>query len=648
MYTASTGWEHSYRRTARLGATPPAGPFAWYLTNQRREFVFVVFDLDPGRHGREAVERDVDELAGLLYEADLRYLVCESGPGGGVHIWVPVEPVAAAVVRAIARAAKRLLPTLDISPLTNAATGCVRPPGAPHRHGGYSTPVDQWTPITPEAAARVLSVPNDAEAIERLAVLLDAAEVDPREVEAEAVRTIEKTPRGLRLAGRRRPCDVADLLAEAPAAARGHAHLRKILVRLALARWSLPEAALLLLANVDMPGLIHLARQGGGRSRTRSPGEQAALLARQWDRAVEYAAAVRRPGATGAGDERQAEDEQAWAARLAEVVAVVGTVREAIAAEPRRWTTQAGPSDRRALEYVSELALDAVSTEIEIDCRRLAEATGMGKSTAARSLDRLCLDEWLHLVEAGRGQRASRYRLLRQVLEDAAPSSSASQHQSPSREEARGGGGTQGNPPPSADLRPTLTLRDQHRTDLRRRREIVSHDLFTHPGPDQPGLGRHVASTLAVLSGGVYKVKDLAQITGYGARTIRRHLTILDKHGIAAQSHRPPGWRRTRASLTGAARRLEAHGTRERRHRAYALDRQLYAWWLAELDWMKTRGKRTARGRAVPGQGRLILPGAPSYANRARYPRDHRGRADHRAARVHLQLAAAARRAAAA
>ncbi|MEV4009848.1 hypothetical protein AB0J35_05065 [Nonomuraea angiospora] len=131
----------------------------------------------------------------------------------------------------------------------------------------------------------------------------------------------------------------------------------------------------------------------------------------------------------------------------------------------------------------------------------------------------------------------------------------------------------------------------------------------------------------------------------YTGRTVRRHLAILEKHGLATEGHRPAGWRRTRASLTDAARRIDAHGTRERRHRAYALDRQLYAWWLAEFDWMKTRGKRTARGRTMPGQGRLILPGAPSYANRARYPRDHRGRADHRAARVHLQLAAAARRA---
>ncbi|MFI6816078.1 hypothetical protein ACIBG7_26985 [Nonomuraea sp. NPDC050328] len=64
---------------------------------------------------------------------------------------------------------------------------------------------------------------------------------------------------------------------------------------------------------------------------------------------------------------------------------------------------------------------------------------------------------------------------------------------------------------------------------------------------------------------------------------------------------------------------------------------------------MRIRPQRAHRsGPAVPGLGRLIPPGAPSHANRPRYPRNHHGRADHRAARVHLQLAAMARQAAAA
>jgi hypothetical protein len=85
--------------------------------------------------------------------------------------------------------------------------------------------------------------------------------------------------------------------------------------------------------------------------------------------------------------------------------------------------------------------------------------------------------------------------------------------------------------------------------------------------------------------------------------------------------------------LDTVARRIGATGVRERRHRAYAIERTAYGWWLAELERMHTPGPRR---RTVLGQARLILAGAPNHANRDRYPRDRRGRADHRAARRRL------------
>ncbi|MFC6582117.1 hypothetical protein [Planomonospora parontospora] len=614
----------------KLGELPPIGPFAWYLANRAHEFEFIVFDLD---RGRGDVERDAAELMELLEAADVRYLVCVSGPGRGLHVWVPVVPTAAAVVRCLARAAARRLPSLDLSPLTNPRTGCVRPPGAPHRHGGISTPVDQWIPITPQAAAAVLAEPNDGQALKRLAVLLDAATPEPAQIEAEAVRTIEQGPRGPRLAGRRHPCDVAELLATTPEAERGHAQLARILVRLALARWSAPEAVRLLEANLEAPGLIHLRRQGGARSRLRGPGERAALIARQWDRAVAYAATLRPEAAPvdGAQDDvEQSAPAEDWDARLAAVVPLVASVRHAIAAEPSRWSTQAGPADRRALEYVLELALDAVSDEIEVDCRRLGLATGMGRSTAARALRRLALDEWLSLAVEGEGQRAHRYRVLPRTLEDAATTDPA---------EAFAEGGTQGNPPQVREVRRHRVAREHLREDLRSRRELLSHDVFAHPCPaqGQAGLGRHVAVTTVALSTGLYKVNDLVRATGYSPRTIQRHLEILQTHRLARRSDRPtPGaWRRTRTSLATVAARIGSAGTTERRHRAYSIERDTYAWWLAELAWMTTKGKRR---RATPGQSRLVLAGLPRWGNRDRYPRDHRGRADHRAARVDLAM----------
>ncbi|MFC4062763.1 hypothetical protein ACFOWE_31100 [Planomonospora corallina] len=72
-----------------------------------------------------------------------------------------------------------------------------------------------------------------------------------------------------------------------------------------------------------------------------------------------------------------------------------------------------------------------------------------------------------------------------------------------------------------------------------------------------------------------------------------RHLEILQRHRLARSGARPaPGtWQRTRTSLTSTARRIGAAGARERRHRTYAIERDAYAWWLAELAWMRTKGK---------------------------------------------------------
>ncbi|MFB9891528.1 hypothetical protein [Planobispora takensis] len=631
---AGDAWAHTYTATAKLGEDPPAGPFAWYLTNARREFEFIVFDLD---RGRGDVERDADELMSVLEAADIRYLVCVSGPAHGLHLWVPTEPMAAAVVRALARAAARRLPTLDISPLTNARTGCVRPPGAPHRHGGISIPVDQWVPITPEATAAVLAERNPAEAIERLAVLLDVMTSAPDQIEAEAVRTIETTPNGPRLAGRRHPVDVAELLATTPEPGAGHAHLARILVQLALARWSAPEVARLLEDHLQAPGLVHLRRQGGARSRHRGPGERAALISRQWERAVAYAATLRPPAAPTGGQDDDAEQQNApadeWDVRLAAVVPLVTGVRAAIAAEPGRWSTPAGPADRRALEYVLELALQTARQEIELDCRRLALATGMGRSTAARALERLILDEWLELAARGEGQRAHRYRVRARSVDDAAVSPVTNEVP---RSVAQGG--TQGNPPQVRAVQRLREARARHCSELSTRRTLVSHDVFAHPyrARGQAGLGSHVAGTAALLDTGLYKVQDMAQATGYSLRTTRRHLEILRSHRLARTSERPePGaWRRTRTRLDTVAARIGVAGTTERRHRAYAIERETYAWWRAELEWMTTTGKRQP---PPPGQERLLLVGASRWANRERYPRDGRGRADHRAARAELR-----------
>ncbi|SDI47149.1 hypothetical protein SAMN05421505_15520 [Sinosporangium album] len=641
MRDESGEWAHAYEAEVRLGATAPQGPYAWYLTDARGMWRFLVLDFDASRGDAGDVARDLAGAREVLAAADVEHLVCRSGPAGGMHVWVSADLVSADLVRAVAVAAARRWPTLDLSPLTNRRTGCVRPPGAPHRAGGWSRPEGGA-----ERAAAILSRPVEAEAIQRLAVLLDA-DLAVAEAAEAAVRAVEQGQDGPRLAGRRRPCDVADLLAVEVAAGQGHAHLARVLVRLALARWSRAEAVALVEAHLSAPGLVHVRRQGGARERVRGVGERAALLERQWARAVAYAATLRREV------DGQEPEEGEWPRRVAGVVATVAGVRRAVegAAAEGRWARQSGPADRRALEFALEMALEAVAGEVELDCRRVALACGMGKTTAARALRRLCLDGWLALVEAGEGRRAHRYRVLQQpdcpaAAELATSPPDDAQAQAVTRD-ALGGGGTQAIPrpaeAPSLPCAPDVA-RTRHRAELAARREITGHDLYTHPRPGQPGLGAHTAATAAALATGLYNVKDLAQATGYTAATTRRHLTGLRTHNLARPTTTAATtWRPTATSPDRVTRRIGAAGVRARRARAYALDRAIWAWWLDELAWMRTPGKR--RGRAAgPGQQPLILVGAPTWSRRARYPRDDRGRADHHAARTQIDQPTAAER----
>ena len=94
---------------------------------------------DGWRSAYLARSRSREDLLDLLDRAGADYLVAESGPGGGRHVWAALaEPVDAETVAGLARLMRHLCPTLDLAPLTNPATGCVRPPGAPHRAGGAS------------------------------------------------------------------------------------------------------------------------------------------------------------------------------------------------------------------------------------------------------------------------------------------------------------------------------------------------------------------------------------------------------------------------------------------------------------------------------------------------------------------------------
>lgn len=94
-------------------------------------------DLDASRGGRAQVDRDVAVLLALVGRCGGRAFT-DSSPSGGRHVYVPlVVPVSHDELRPAMYALAALLPSLDVAPCVNLLAGCIRPPGARHKTGGW-------------------------------------------------------------------------------------------------------------------------------------------------------------------------------------------------------------------------------------------------------------------------------------------------------------------------------------------------------------------------------------------------------------------------------------------------------------------------------------------------------------------------------
>ena len=122
------------KRTDRL----PTRPAAVYLYSHRRTQLLWL-DFDAKRHGAAGVAADMATAASWLTECGGVIITDRSTSGGG-HLICPLAIGTSAshdeMVQLVRLLAARL-PTLDITPNTNAETGCMTPPGSPCREGGF-------------------------------------------------------------------------------------------------------------------------------------------------------------------------------------------------------------------------------------------------------------------------------------------------------------------------------------------------------------------------------------------------------------------------------------------------------------------------------------------------------------------------------
>ncbi|GIF09377.1 hypothetical protein Asi03nite_69150 [Actinoplanes siamensis] len=430
--------DHSYEsaETSEVGTDDEGLPYAIYLADWAGRYRLLCFDLDTGRGD---VEDSCRRLRALLGAVGVAYVVAASGPSGGRHIWsawpagLPAERV-----HHLSTTLSGVITALDPGCLQNSKTGCVRPIGAPHRRGGRSELLPEWSD---SAAIALLRRGNPSERLDALVDALVAGKPaihrpvrDERHDRADERRrrlVIEENGQP-KFAGARRELspETHQLLYDPiPAGTDAHPIAWRCLLRLVFARYSVEDAARLL-RDPAVHGLEHLRSSRSADDRpSRSRETVNAMLTRQWAKAVDAAVRMFRtvPGAPG-------ED-------LVELVAGVQMMADAVA--PSRWAGQAGPADRLVLDAVCLLVLELGRPQVGASVRRVAELAGLGAATVSRSLSRLSQPDnfghtWLVCVAAASGRDAAIWRLAATSDDNSASITTHGSH----------AGGTQGNPPP--------------------------------------------------------------------------------------------------------------------------------------------------------------------------------------------------------
>lgn len=597
---------NDYDHERSVNELPPSTPWAMYLSGDRRRFDYLAFDLDSGRGN---APYDAGKLSHWLDELNIAHLVCESGPTGGRHVWLGMaEPVDAEPVRVLALLAAQLLPSLDPTPLVNPPTGCVRPPGAPHRLGGVSV---AQGPLTTLTDPRVMP-----DAITDLtAFFLDAgAELPAAKLSLLRGMTVDADGHPY-IAGPKRPLTprVAALAAAPPAEDTSYT-LAAVLAGCAHARWRHADV----LTLVDEPAFEHVRSMRSRKGAARIPRTERArirVLDAAWDNAVRYVAAN---PVTGTGDDAD------YLARSQAALAAVERAQSRADAMPGLWgADRASSAARRSTgTHSTRAVLDALclyiaqsaQLTVEADIRRLSADTGYGRTTvhtALQSLARPLIDDepesaWIVRVGEPDAPHGQRYRLSQRFSTDP---ENRNRTQGPAR------------PSPTG---PPLT-RDYWSTRLTRELRPLAHDTFAAPH----SLGRTAGLVFKYLTDeGSATVDDLAQRTGLDGARIRTALHRLSHHRLAHRVDR--GWRRgTDTALDAAAAALDVAGYLQARCDRYDTERGRWGWWSAELMWMRKRGKKRKGRRAPSG---VALFAQNDRADYARYPRGPDGRGDHREA----------------
>ncbi|CAL9677619.1 hypothetical protein SUDANB95_07945 (plasmid) [Actinosynnema sp. ALI-1.44] len=540
--------EGGFDRARRLGRILPGQPAAVPIFDRRGRTTLLVLDFDPQQHGRDQVRRDADQAVTWIQAAGGRVVVDESTRGGR-HVLVPLAgdvQFAARHLRPVLDELARRLPTLDITPMTNPASGCITAPGSPCKEGGHRrliTPLDQ--------ALDAVTSRSKPATIARLAGLLDTTSmVAPS---TTATGSPPSTGDGAASAATESPCQARTAtgapLPDVVAAFAADGVLPDRRTRRG-ARWTRSEARQSVLAHAAVRGLtraeVVLKMIGGEWAGLRAAYDR---YGRRWERAfaADWKKALTWADAANPKFRVLAHEElhTGGAVRLREWLAraVRWTMLCSELEGQCRWTVSA---IWQALAYGQQLAGGTTVAQgrrwLSIAAGMLCEQTISDHLRALREIP----GAPVLLVKKARGPLADRYALVTPHIDDEPV-------------------------PVDAEL-------------VERARVEPVHPAWAVLG--LPTRTVFEAVERAAAGGRVVRPLDLPALTGMSTTQVYEHLAYLHEEGLVERGH---GWvRRTARTLTDVAVDhdvAELRAARVERHRAERAEwHALLALWNGETS----------------------------------------------------------------
>ncbi|WZU35626.1 hypothetical protein Rruber_05137 (plasmid) [Rhodococcus ruber] len=587
---------HRYSESRLLSEHAPECPFALPLADAHGQFRLLAFDFDIARGDAPA---HAAAFAALLDYLGIPHLVCASSgiDNGGRHIWIRLGKAAPpSVITEIARSARTAFPSLDISPLLNPRTGCVRAPGS--RHSKATAARSQVLPSAdPLAAVRAADrgIPSlhQTRLLDDLRAMLPAPEDTPtaprrrrRPLRPSRIRhtaptfhhgTVADDPRGRGLEGlprTKRPLSprIARLLTDPlPSHVDRSFVAARILAGMIGAGWTLADIAHAAFTET-LPGLEHFRTVRTPVGFLPRPRHHTYLA-----RHVAYAADYVRTHPLATTTPSCASDKAGTGRPFARArQALLEVVDAADRAEFFHGGTDAA-ARRLVFDGLVALMFEIGARTVALDVRRWADRIGSHRSTVCRYLAQLITAGWVIRVQPAAGQKAASYSVaIPQFIS-----------------------GTQVTTPPPGPHSPLQATR------LR-----LSHarsDLWSSPALSS--LSREAHLQLLLHPGAT--PRDLAAHLHASATQTLRCLRVLRRAGLVTGSARRLRARASRALFTRTAEILGVAGILAHRWHSYQHERVVWRWWLEELHW-----RRAPASKKPPWVLRRTYGAFPTTADR--------------------------------